>query len=162
MMINEHIVIRPARESDITLIINFIRELAEYEHLTHLVEVNEKNLKEYIFEKKMAEVIIAEYNHEPAGFALYFYNFSTFLGKPGIYLEDLFVNPTFRGKGLGKHILSHLAKIVREQNYGRLEWACLNWNEPSIKFYQSQGAQSLDEWMLFRVSGKALEVLALS
>jgi GNAT superfamily N-acetyltransferase len=158
--IDDHIILRSAHKRDTTLIIKFIRELAEYEHLTHLLEVNETNLKKYIFKEKKAEVIIAEYDNKPAGFALYFYNFSTFLGKPGIYLEDLFVKPEFRGKGLGKHLLSCLAKIVQERNYGRLEWACLNWNEPSIKFYKSQGAKPMDEWTVYRVSGENLAMLA--
>jgi len=158
--IDDHISLRSAQKKDTTLIINFIRELAEYEHLTHLLEVDEKNLNKYIFKEKMVEVIIAEYDNKPAGFALYFYNFSTFLGKPGIYIEDLFVKPEFRGKGLGKHFLSYLAKLVQERNYGRLEWACLNWNEPSIKFYKSQGAKPMDDWTVYRLSGENLAMLA--
>jgi GNAT superfamily N-acetyltransferase len=159
--IDDHIILRSARKRDTKLIIHFIRELAEYEHLTNMVEVDEINLQRYIFKEKMAEVIIAEYDNKPAGFTLFFNNFSTFLGKPGIYIEDLFVKPEFRGKGLGKHLLSYLAKLVQERKYGRLEWACLNWNEPSIKFYKSQGAQPLDEWTVYRIGGKDLAKLAL-
>ena len=159
--INDYILLRSAKKKDTKLIINFVRELAEYEHLTHLVEIEETKLKGYIFKKKMVKVIIAEYDNKPAGFTLFFHNFSTFLGRPGIYIEDLYVKPEFRGKGLGKYLLSYLAKLVHKQNYGRLEWACLNWNENSIKFYKSQGAQPLDEWTVYRVSGKNLEKLAL-
>jgi GNAT superfamily N-acetyltransferase len=159
--INDHILLRSAQKKDTKIIINFIRELAEYEHLSHLVEIDEMKLKKYIFKEKIVEVIIAEYDNEPAGFTLFFNNFSTFLGRPGIYIEDLYVKPEFRGKGLGKHLFSYLAKLVHKRGYGRLEWACLNWNEPSIKFYKSQGAQPLDEWTVYRVSGKTLENLAL-
>jgi len=159
--IDSHIILRSARKRDTKLIINFIRGLAEYEHLTHMVEADEKKLIRYIFKKKMVEVVIAEYDKKPAGFTVFFSNFSTFLGKPGIYIEDLFVKPEFRGKGIGKNLLSYLAKLVQERKYGRLEWACLNWNEPSIKFYKSQGARSLNDWTVYRVSGEKLSALAL-
>jgi len=159
--VNDSILLRSAKKEDTKLIINFIRELAEYEHLTHLVEVDEMTLKKYIFKDKLIKVIIAEYDNKPAGFTLYFHNFSTFLGRPGIYIEDLYVKPEFRGKGLGKHLFSYLAKLVHKRGYGRLEWACLNWNEPSIKFYKSRGAQPLDEWTVYRLGGKNLEKLAL-
>jgi len=158
--IDEHIILRYAKKSDTAVIINFIRELAEYENLLNLVEVDEINLKKYIFKDKIIEVIIAEYDNKPAGFTVFFCNFSTFLGKPGIYIEDLFVKPEFRGKGLGKHLLTYLAKLVKERNYGRLEWACLNWNESSIEFYKSQGAQPLNEWTVYRIGGKNLAMLA--
>jgi GNAT superfamily N-acetyltransferase len=158
--IDEHIILRSVEKRDTTLIINFIRELAEYEHLSHLLEVDEINLRKYIFKEKIVEVIIAEYDNKPAGFALFFSNFSSFLGKPGIYIEDLFVKPEYRGKGLGKHLLSYLARLVQERNYGRLEWACLDWNEPSIKFYKSQGARPMDEWTVYRVSGENIAKLA--
>ena len=158
--IDDHIILRSAQKSDITIIINFICELAEYEHLSNLVEVDKNNLQKYIFKEKKIEVIIAEYDNKPAGFAVFFSNFSTFLGKPGIYIEDLFVKPEFRGKGLGKHLLSYLAKLVQERNYGRLEWACLNWNESSIKFYKSQGAQPMNEWTVYRISGENLAMLS--
>jgi len=159
--IDAHITIRAAKKKDASLILSFIRELAEYEHMSHFVEADETILKKFIFKKKMIEVVIAEYDKKPAGFALYFHNFSTFLGKPGIYLEDLFVRPEFRGKGLGKLLLSYLAKLVKERNYGRLEWACLDWNEPSVKFYKSQGAKPMDEWTVYRVTGENLLKLAL-
>jgi len=158
--IDEHIILRSANKRDTELIMNFIRELAEYEHLTHMLEVDAINLQKHIFKEKIVEVIIAEYDSKPAGFALFFNNFSSFLGKPGIYIEDLFVKPEYRGKGLGKHLLSYLAKLVQERNYGRLEWACLDWNEPSIKFYKSQGARPMDEWTVYRVSGENLAKLA--
>jgi len=154
--VDDHIILRSVKKRDTALIINFIRELAEYEHLSSLVKVDEINLQKYIFKERRIEVIIAEYDNKPAGFALFFSNFSSFLGKPGIYIEDLFVKPEFRGKGLGKHLLSHIAKLVQERNYGRLEWACLNWNEPSIKFYKNQGAQPMDEWTVYRISGENL------
>jgi len=159
--IDDHIILRSAQKKDTALIINFIRELAEYEHMTNLVEVEEINLKRHIFKEKKIEVIIAEYDNKPAGFAVFYTNFSTFLGKPGIYIEDLFVKPEYRGKGLGKRLLSCLAKLVQERKYGRLEWSCLDWNEPSKNFYISQGAQPLNEWKIYRVSGENLAKLAL-
>jgi len=159
--IDGHIVLRPAQKRDTALIMNFIRELAEYEHLSNLLEVDEINLQKYIFKEKIVEAVIAEYDNIPAGYALFFNNFSTFLGKPGIYIEDLYVKPEFRGKGLGKSLFSYLAKLVQERNYGRLEWACLNWNEPSIKFYKSQGARPLDEWTVYRIGGENIAALAL-
>jgi GNAT superfamily N-acetyltransferase len=143
--IDDHTVIRFAEKKDTALILEFIRALAEYEHLLDQAQASEADIRNYIFKQKKAEVIICEYNKTPAGFVLFFHNFSTFLGKPGIYIEDLFVKPDFRGKGLGKLLLSFLAKIAVERNCGRLEWACLNWNEPSIAFYKSQGARPLSE-----------------
>ena len=142
---DDHIQVRFAEEKDIAIILNFIRGLAEYEHLLDMVEIKEADLKKYLFEEKLIEALIGEYDGVPAGFALFFYNFSTFLGKPGIFIEDLFVKPEFRKKGLGKAFFCLLAKIAVERNCGRLEWACLDWNKPSIDFYQSQGAQPLDE-----------------
>jgi GNAT superfamily N-acetyltransferase len=117
-------------------------------------------LKKYLFAGKMAEAIICEYRGAPAGFALYFHNFSTFLGRPGIYIEDLFVKPEFRGKGLGKLLLSFVAGAAVKRDCGRLEWACLNWNDPSIAFYKSQGARPLSEWTTYRVTGDDLRKLA--
>ncbi|MDR0730283.1 MAG: GNAT family N-acetyltransferase [Treponema sp.] len=157
--VDEHILFRFAEPKDVPLILEFVRSLAEYEHLLDSVEATEENLGKYLFEEKKAEVIIAEYDGDNAGFALFFCNFSTFVGKPGIYLEDLFVKPACRGKGLGKLFLSLLAKIAVERGYGRFEWACLDWNEPSIKFYKSQGARPMDEWTIYRVDGKALAEL---
>jgi GNAT superfamily N-acetyltransferase len=124
--IDDHTLIRFAEKKDSALILEFIRSLAEYEHLLDQAQATEADIRNYIFKEKKAEVIICEYDKTPAGFALFFHNFSTFLGKPGIYIEDLFVKPDFRGKGLGKLLLSFLAKIAVDRNYGRLEWACLN------------------------------------
>jgi len=158
--INEHIQLRFAEEKDVALILGFIRGLAEYEHLLDTVKIQEADIKKYVFEKKLIEVVIGEYDGTPAGFALFFHNFSTFVGKPGIFIEDIFVKPEFRGKGLGKIFFSFLAKIAVERDCGRLEWLCLNWNEPSIKFYKSQGAQAMDEWSTYRVTGDGIKKLA--
>jgi GNAT superfamily N-acetyltransferase len=158
--VNEHILLRFAEEKDCALILDFIRGLAEYEHLLDMVKAGEADLQKYIFDEKIIEVVIGEYDGIPAGFALFFHNFSTFLGKPGIFIEDLFVKPEFRGRGLGKIFFSFLAKVALERNCGRLEWACLNWNEPSIKFYKSQGACPLDEWTTYRITGEGIKKLA--
>jgi GNAT superfamily N-acetyltransferase len=160
LQIDTHILLRTAGKKDVRLIREFILGLAEYEHLADQVSVTEEGLRESLFKKKAAEVIICEYDGAPAGFALFFHNFSTFLGKPGIYLEDLFVKPEFRGKGLGKHLLGFLAKLAVERGCGRFEWACLDWNEPSIKFYKSRGAVPQSGWTTYRVSGEALLKLA--
>jgi GNAT superfamily N-acetyltransferase len=154
--IDEHRLLRSAGPEDTALILDFIRALAEYEKLLDSVEANEEGLRKYLFEDKVAEVVICEYDGSPVGFALYFHNFSTFLGRPGIYIEDIFVKPSFRGKGLGKLLLTFIAKLARDRNCGRLEWACLDWNTPSIQFYKSQGARALDEWTCYRVTGRAL------
>ena len=158
--INENIVLRDAGEQDIPLILEFIRGLAEYEHLPDQVSATEDKLAKCLFRDRIAEVIICEYQEKPVGFALYFHNFSTFLGKPGIYIEDLFVKPEYRGKGLGKALFVRIAAIAVERDCGRLEWACLNWNEPAIKFYKSRGGRPLDEWTTYRITGDALEKLA--
>ena len=158
--VDEHIHLRFAEEKDIAIILEFIRGLAEYEHLLDMVEIKEIDLKKYLFEKKLIEVIIGEYDETPAGFALFFHNFSTFLGKPGIFIEDIFVKPEFRGKGLGKIFFSFLAKIALERNCGRLEWSCLDWNKPSIEFYKNQGAQPLNEWITYRITREGLNKLA--
>ena len=158
--VDEHISLRFAEEKDIATILEFIRGLAEYEHLLDTVEIKEEDLKNYIFEKKLIEVVIGEFDGTPAGFALFFHNFSTFLGKPGIFIEDLFVKPEFKGRGLGKVLFGFLAKIAAERNCGRLEWSCLNWNKPSIEFYKKQGAQPLDEWTTYRITGDGIKKLA--
>jgi GNAT superfamily N-acetyltransferase len=151
----------PAAEQDVALILSFIRKLAEYEKLSHMVVATEDLLRETLFgERRVAEVVIAYLSDDPVGFALYFHNFSTFLGRPGIYLEDLFVDPPHRGKGVGKALLIHLAKVAMERNCGRLEWAVLDWNTPSIEFYKGLGAVALDDWTLFRVTGAVLTKLA--
>jgi GNAT superfamily N-acetyltransferase len=148
----------PATDRDVAVILGFIRKLAEYEKLSHQVEATEELLRDTLFgARRVAEVLIAYMADEPAGFALYFHNFSTFLGRPGIYLEDLFVEPAQRGKGIGKALLVEIAKIAKERNCGRLEWAVLDWNKPAIDFYRKLGAVPLDDWTLFRVTGEALE-----
>lgn len=156
----DNLIIRKAIREDISLIFSFIKGLAKYEKMENEVVTNEKDLEINLFDKHQANVLIAEYEGIPAGFALYFYNFSTFLGKHGLYLEDLFVNEEFRGKGIGNALLSKLAKIALEEDCGRLEWWCLDWNEPSIDFYKRKGAVPMEEWTTFRVSGKALEELS--
>ncbi|HWT27772.1 MAG TPA: GNAT family N-acetyltransferase [Mobilitalea sp.] len=153
-------ILRFAKREDAALILNFIRELAAYEQMEDQVTATEASLIETIFNQKKAEVIIGEYQQKPVAFALFFHNYSTFLGKPGIYLEDLFVKPEMRGKGFGKTILSYLANLALERNCGRLEWSCLDWNEPSIKFYKQMGSIPMDEWTVYRVSGDALENLS--
>jgi GNAT superfamily N-acetyltransferase len=158
---NPHFTIRPATIEDAGLILRFIRELADYEKLLHEVIADEATLKQSLFgETPHAKVVIGEYNGVAVSFALYFHNFSTFLGRPGIYLEDLYVQPTMRGKGLGKILLGYLASLAIELNCGRLEWWVLDWNKPAIDFYQSLGAQPMDEWTVNRVAGEALGKLA--
>jgi GNAT superfamily N-acetyltransferase len=153
--------IRDATQGDVPLILSFVRELAEYERLAHEVVATEEELRESLFGvRRYAEVLIAEHDGTPAGFALFFHNFSTFLGKPGIYLEDLYVKPAFRGAGVGKKLLVHLANLAKERDCGRLEWWVLDWNEPSIGFYKKIGAVPMDDWTVYRVSGSTLEDLA--
>lgn len=153
--------IRSAREEDIPLIAQFIRDLAEYERLAHEVRFDEAVLQEKLFgPRPYAEVLIGEIDGSPQGFALFFHNFSTFEGKPGIYLEDLFVRPEARGSGLGKALLKRLAALAVERDCARLEWSVLDWNEPSIQFYLGLGAKPLDEWTIYRVDGGALGELA--
>lgn len=143
--------IRYAEPEDTALILQFIKDLAEYEHMSDQVVATEDLLTEFLFRQKKAEVIIGELEHEPVSFALYFHNFSTFLGRPGIYLEDLYVKPAMRGKGIGTAMLSFLSKLTKERSCGRLEWACLDWNEPSIRFYKSLGAEPMDQWTVYRI-----------
>ena len=151
---------RPAEEKDTVLLLTFIRALADYEHMLDDVVATEEILSDWLFERRVAEAFFAVEDGVEVGFALYFHNFSTFLGRGGIYLEDLFVLPEHRGKGYGKAILTRLAQIARERGCGRLEWACLDWNKPSIDFYLSLGAKPMDEWTVYRVSGEALTQLA--
>ena len=153
--------LREATESDVPLILRFIRDLAEYERLLDACVATEESVRETLFgARRYAEVIIAEWDGEPAGFALFFHNYSTFLARPGIYLEDLFVRPELRGHGIGKALLGRLAALAVERNCGRLEWAVLNWNEPAIGFYKSLGAVPQDEWTVYRVTGEALAHLS--
>ena len=153
--------IREASAGDVPLILSLIRELAEYERLSHEVVATEDALREGLFgEHRYAEILIAEHDGTPAGFALFFHNFSTFLGKPGLYLEDLYVRPAFRGAGIGKRLLVHLARLAKGRGCGRLEWWVLDWNEPSIGFYKGLGAVPMDDWTVYRIAGTALEDLA--
>ena len=158
IMDREHF--RTADENDVGLILRFIRELAEYEGLADEVVADEETLREWIFGKKKAEVIFALENGQEVGFALFFHNFSTFLGRAGIYLEDLYVRPEYRGKGYGKGLIRLLAAIAVERGCGRLEWWCLDRNKPSVDFYLSLGAQPMDEWTTYRFEGKSLYDLA--
>jgi GNAT superfamily N-acetyltransferase len=153
--------IRKAGKEDVPVILDFIRKLGAYERLSQEIVATEADLEKYLFgEDKVAEVLIAYEAGLPVGFALYFRNFSTFLGKPGIYLEDLFVLEEYRGKGYGKKLLARLAALAVEQDYGRLEWAVLDWNAPSIEFYKSLGAKLMDEWIVNRLTGENLQKLA--
>ncbi len=153
--------IRHAAESDVSLILRFVKELAEYEKLSHEVHATEDDFRQYLFgEKQFAEVVIGEYYSDAVGYALYFYNFSTFIGKPGLYLEDLYIKQEERGKGFGKALLAYLAKLAVDQKFGRYEWAVLDWNEPSINFYESLGATLMKEWIITRVKGDNLLKLA--
>jgi len=155
------ITVRPAREDEVPLVLQFVRELAEYEHLLHEAVATEERVRRDLFgPRPYAEVVFACLDDLPVGFALFFHNYSTFVGKPGIYLEDLFVRPAARGKGLGKALLVWLAAEAVRRDCGRLEWSVLDWNEPSIKFYRSLGAKPMDEWTIFRLAGDALTALA--
>lgn len=157
----EGLSLRFADAADVPLILVLIRELAEYERLSQEVVATEALLRETLFgTRPVAEVIIATYGAEPAGFALYFHSYSTFLGRPGIYLEDLFVRPHLRGRGIGRALFVCLAQIARQRGCGRLEWSVLDWNEPAIRFYESLGAKPLDDWTTYRVTGAAMEELA--
>ena len=153
--------IRAATEHDVPLILQFIRDLAEYERLSHKVIATEEKLRASLFgNPRYAEVIIGEEDGAAAGFALFFHNYSTFLAQPGIYLEDLFVKPEARGRGYGKAILARLAQIAVARGCGRVEWAVLDWNAPSIAFYKALGAEPMDDWTVFRLTGGALAALA--
>ncbi len=158
---NRRFTIRPATERDIPTVLAFIRELADYERLSHEVSATEEDLAEALFGvRPFVEVILGESEGEPVGFALFFHNFSTFLGRPGIYLEDLYVRPEYRGRGVGKALLARLASIAVERRCGRLEWSVLDWNSPSIAFYNSLGAVPMDEWTIYRLTGESLARLA--
>lgn len=153
--------IRPATSADLPLIAQFIRDLAEYEKLAHEVRFDEAVLEDRLFgARPYAEVLIGEIDGAPQGFALFFHNFSTFEGRPGVYLEDLFVRPEARGSGLGKMLLAQLAVIALERDCARVEWSVLDWNDPAIAFYKSLGAKPMDEWTVMRVDGDALGALA--
>ena len=154
--------IRPATPQDVPLILAFLNELATYEKLAHEVVATDADLHAALFgERPVIETVIASLDDQPVGYALFFPTFSTFLGKPGLYLEDLYVRPAARGFGVGRKLLEHLASLVVERRWGRLEWSVLDWNEPSIAFYEKMGAKAMDEWTVFRLTGTTLETLAL-
>jgi GNAT superfamily N-acetyltransferase len=154
--------IRAATTDDVPLIFSLIGELAEYEKLSHEVVATEQQIRATLFgDRAVAEVVIGGLDGTPVGFALFFPNYSTFLGRPGLYLEDLFVRPEARGFGVGRQLLEHLARLAVERGWGRLEWRVLDWNEPSIAFYRKLGAEPLADWTVFRVTGEALKKLAL-
>ena len=156
----EGAVLRFATEHDVPTILDFVIQLARYEKMPDQVVATEELLREWIFERGRAEVLLAELDEKPAGFALFFHNFSTWLGRAGIYLEDLFILPEYRGRGLGKALLQQLAQLAVERECGRLEWACLDWNQPSIDFYLSLGAEPLEDWTVYRLEGETLAALA--
>lgn len=151
---------RNAERKDVPLILRFIKELADYEKMSNEVVADEKTLETWLFDKQKAEVIFAVEGGTEVGFALFFHNFSTFLGRSGIYLEDLFVKPAYRGKGYGKALIKKLAEIAVERSCGRLEWWCLDWNKPSIDFYLSLGAEPMSDWTVYRIAGDTLARLA--
>lgn len=153
----EKLSFRFATKSDTSKILFFIRELASYEKMSDEVVATEELLQEWIFKQKKAEVIFAVVDNNEIGFALFFYNFSTFLGRAGIYLEDLYIMPSYRGKGYGRAVLQQLAQIALNRGCGRLEWSCLDWNQPSIEFYLSLGAKPMDEWTVYRIAGENLQ-----
>lgn len=156
----QELAFRFAGEEDVGTVLFFIRELAEYEHLAGEVVATEALLREWIFEKGRAEVVFAMAEGKEVGFALFFHNFSTFLGRSGLYLEDLFVLPQYRGRGYGRAILEHLAFLAAKRGCGRLEWWCLDWNQPSIDFYLSLGAEPMKDWTVYRLAGDTLQDLA--
>jgi GNAT superfamily N-acetyltransferase len=162
-VLTESLRIERATEADVPLILRLIKELADYERMADEVVASEDALRQTLFgPRPSAEVVVAYAGSEPAGFALFFHNYSTFLAKPGLYLEDLFVVPKFRGRGYGKALLTHLAALAVERNCGRFEWSVLDWNEPAIGFYEKLGAKRMDAWTIFRVTGDALHKLAAS
>ncbi len=153
--------VRPATEADVPVLLAFIRELAEYEKLTHEVSAGEEQLRATLFgPRRFAEALLACADGQPVGFALFFHNYSTFLARPGLYLEDLYVQPSFRGRGFGRLLLTTVARIAVERGCGRFEWTVLDWNTPSIRFYESLGAEMKSDWRIMRVTGGALENMA--
>jgi GNAT superfamily N-acetyltransferase len=166
MTTSSNFTIRAATENDVAVILSLIKDLAEYEHLSHEVEATTEGIRQSLFgERPVAEALIGEYLiGEYAGvavsFALFFYNFSTFLGKPGIYLEDLYVKPEHRSNGFGRRMLAHIARLAKERNCGRFEWSVLDWNEPAIRTYDRLNARPMKEWILYRLTGEALDQLA--
>ncbi|WP_218730052.1 GNAT family N-acetyltransferase [Brochothrix thermosphacta] len=161
-MSNSELIFRTAQREDVGLVLTFIKGLAEYEKMANEVVATEALLTEWLFDKKAAEIIIGEYKGEAVGFVLFFHNFSTFLGKAGIYLEDLYVLPEYRGKRFGKAFIEHLAQLTVERGCGRLEWCCLDWNQPSIDFYLALGAEQMNDWTTYRLTGQKLQDVATS
>lgn len=158
---NADFAIKPASENDVPVILSFIKKLADYERLSHEVVATEALLRKNLFgQRRTAEVVIGYFKGAPVGFALFFHNFSTFLGQPGIYLEDLFVEEAYRRRGFGGALLAYIAKLAVARDCGRLEWSVLDWNEPAVRFYQKLGAVPMDEWTVFRVTGEKLHRLA--
>lgn len=153
----QNLKLRKTTENDVKLILHFIKEIAKYEKMSDEVIATEESLRESIFKNKRAEVLIVEWDEKPIGYALYFFNFSTFNGREGLYLEDIFIYPEYRGKGIGKQIFKLLAKIAIENKCMRMEWCCLNWNKPSINFYKSMGAIAMSEWTTYRLTGEEIE-----
>ena len=153
--------IRPATEDDVPVILDLVKKLASYERLSREVAATEEDFRSALFgPNRVAEALLAFSGSEPVGFALYFTTFSTFVGRPGIYLEDIFVEPGYRGQGIGAALLARIAKIARDRNCGRVEWSVLTWNQPAIEFYERKGAERMEEWRMFRLAGAALEKLA--
>ncbi|MCF0147627.1 MAG: GNAT family N-acetyltransferase [Clostridium sp.] len=155
----ENLRIRETNEEDCSFILSLIKEIAEYEKMSDQVVATEESLRESIFKNKRAEAVIIEQDGKAVGYALYFYNFSTFIGKSGLYLEDIFIKKEVRGKGIGKEVFKFLVKKAKEEGCKRMEWSCLNWNEPSIKFYKSLGATPMDEWTIYRLTEKEINRL---
>jgi GNAT superfamily N-acetyltransferase len=159
-MKKDHITIRHADENDTGILLEFIKKLAAYEKKIDEVVSTESDLHNVLFKRKIAEAIVAELEGEAAGFAIFFHNISTFIGKPGIYIEDLYVDPEVRSKGIGKALFSYIARIAMERECFRLEWSVLHWNKPSISFYKNLGAEPKDEWVVYKLSGKSLKKVA--
>ena len=161
MMTSSNFIIRAAAENDAAVILSLIKELAQYEHLSHEVEATGEDIRRSLFgDRPVADALIGEYQGVPVSFALFFYNFSTFLGKPGIYLEDLYVKPEYRSNGFGRRMLAHIARLAKERNCGRFEWSVLDWNKPAIRTYDRLKARPMKEWILYRLTGEALNKLA--
>lgn len=157
---NTQLVLRKAKEEDVQTILQFIKDLAEYENLLDEVGASEEILHDSIFTRKKSEALIVEYDRKAIGYAIYFYNFSTFTGKPGLYVEDIYIMPEMRNRGFGKEIFVFLAELAQEQNCARMEWACLNWNEPSMKFYEKMGAFPMSDWIIYRLDEKGIQTLS--
>ena len=161
MTTSSDFIIRAANENDVAVILGLIKDLAEYEHLSHEVAATEEDIRQSLFgDRPVAQALIGEHEGMPISFALFFYNFSTFLGKPGIYLEDLYVQPEYRSNGFGRRMLAHIARLAKERNCGRFEWSVLDWNEPAIRTYDRLNATPMKEWILYRLTGEALNKLA--